>query len=1168
MLFAKLKLNSFIVTLAYLIVYPFNYSIAQCTNFQTDQYDSFEYQTDCPFILPNTTYQSTPMTSPTYGPSRTGARHLYLNFVDNYTGPVFSRPYTVCVGEVYRITFYHKDAWGGLNNVTFNIYDANDALLATENVQYSGANWNQWISPELTASTSILRLEIVNNLTDGSDNDMTVDDMSLEICSTPEHKNLMSCNMTGPTNLFELFSNAVPQNGTWSGPSNLDNGYLGTYNPLTGVNGLYTYSPNNSTCASNQSTVMVTGITSIDLGPDQAHCNVQPITLDAGPGYDMYEWSTGANTQQITVTTTGTYIINARKLGENLVQHGDFQGGTTLLANNFTSSYVPGTGGTWGLLSNPGQFAISTSPSNTHNNFSFCQDHTGGNGNMFIANGSSTPNTTVWQQTINIEPNQDYLFSYWAMNVVNNNNVSNLQLFINGQPIGNTNATSPISCQWSQVNDTWNSGSATQAVLSIVNQSTAEDGNDFALDDIYFAPYCLVTDTITISFASNSLQLTNNTTICSGDSLNLIATANNPIPTNYTYHWSFTNSTDSIQTVAPLTTTTFSVFATGEDGCTTPTKTVTISVLERPNPNAGLDTTICLADTIYLNGTIATNLNGRFWSHIAQGFTVNPTISYTPNVSSLSPKVAVNQPGIYQFVLSEQNAVCGIYRDTVQITVSENTQIVSTTNPLCFGLNTGSITIDNPDGESFSFDNETTWIASNAVNNLTAGTYNVWSTNQFGCKASNEVTITQPDQLQITVSNDSTICQNGTANLIATTPATNASIFHWQHTENVEGTQIVQPNATTSYVVFAEDLNNCFSDTLTINITVLDPLSAMISDTTAICIGDATTITVSQFAGGIAPFNIQWSTGENSVGITHQIDVNPEQTTSYTVTLSDACESTPITLTTQVIVAELPKPMISAPIVELCEEAFFEIFDSTDPNFRATNQWYISNGQTYTNLESITTDVLKAGNYTISLTVTSPQGCTATETFNNYLTVHPNPIADFYWNPSPVTMFSTSVNFTNNSQLAASYSWNFTDGDPSTSVLEHPKVNFPEGQTGEYPVELIAISEFGCRDTTEKVVIVLPDVIIFVPNSFTPDGDEYNQTWRITIEGIDKYEFSVEVYNRWGEKIWESLDASIGWDGTYKGSVIQSGTCTWIVRAKDLHNDRKYTWNGHVNILR
>lgn len=1166
--FAKLKFNSLYFTFVYLLAFASNFTHAQCTNFQNDQFDSFEYLTDCPYILPNTTYQTTPMPSPTYGPSRTGARHLYLNFVDNYTGPVFSRPYTVCIGEVYRISFYHKDAWGGFNNVTFNIYDGNDNLLSSNNVTWNGTNWNLWTSPEFLTTTTLLRLEIVNNLADGSNNDMTIDDMSLQICSTAEHKNLMMCSLSGTTNLFDLFSNNVPQNGVWSGPSNLTNGYLGTFDPLLGAPGLYTYASSGSTCTNNNSSVMVTGINPIDLGPDQSHCTVQTVTLDAGPGFNTYNWSTGATTQQISVSTSGTYIINARKLGENLVQHGDFQGGTTLLANNFTSSYVPGTGGTWGLLSNPGQFAISTSPSNTHNNFSFCQDHTGGNGNMYIANGSSTPNTLVWQQTINIEPNQDYLFSYWAMNVVNNNNVSNLQLFINGQPIGNTNATSPISCQWSQVNDTWNSGSATQAVLSIVNQSTAEDGNDFALDDIYFAPYCLVSDTITLTFAAHTLQLTNNVTICEGDSVDLIATASNPIPIDYTYHWNFTASADSIQAVAPTTATTYTVYATSADGCDTPTRTVTVNVSIRPNPNAGLDTTVCLNDVILLNGTISTNLNGRFWSHQAQGFAAPPTIAYTPNTSSLTPSVVVNQPGVYHFILNEQNSICGVFRDTVVITVSQNTHQVSSTDLLCYGIPTGSITIDNSEGFEYSFDNQVTWVQSNAATNLPAGYYTVWSRNQFGCKDSSDITISQPDQLAINVSNDSTICENGTASLNASTPGVTNSLFHWQHTNDTESVQLVQPTTTTTYFVVAEDENSCLSDTLPITITVLDPLSAQLTDTLTICFGDNATLLVNQLSGGISPYNFTWTHGEIGSGLTNQIIVNPTETTSYTVTISDNCESTPITLQTQVIVAALPQPMINAPMVELCEEAVFQIFDVTDPNFSETNQWLITNGQTFTNTESITTDPLEAGSYSITLTVTSSDGCTASTTFNNYLTVHPKPLADFFWNPSPVTMFSTNVNFTNNSELGESYVWTFADGNPTTSTVKDPKVIFPEGQTGEYTVELITISQFGCRDTIEKVVIVLPDVIIYVPNSFTPDGDEYNQTWNVVIDGIDKYDFIVEVYNRWGEKIWESHDSSIGWDGTYRGSIVQAGTCTWVVRAKDLHNDRKYTWNGHLNILR
>jgi gliding motility-associated-like protein len=115
---------------------------------------------------------------------------------------------------------------------------------------------------------------------------------------------------------------------------------------------------------------------------------------------------------------------------------------------------------------------------------------------------------------------------------------------------------------------------------------------------------------------------------------------------------------------------------------------------------------------------------------------------------------------------------------------------------------------------------------------------------------------------------------------------------------------------------------------------------------------------------------------------------------------------------------------------------------------------------------------------------------------------------------------------------------------------------------------LITTSDYGCIDTMEQVVIVLPEVIIYAPNTFTPDGDEHNQAWGIYIEGVDIFDFQLLIYNRWGELIWENNDPFVKWDGTYNGSIVPQGTYTWKASARDFMTDNKYEFKGHINLLR
>jgi gliding motility-associated-like protein len=244
------------------------------------------------------------------------------------------------------------------------------------------------------------------------------------------------------------------------------------------------------------------------------------------------------------------------------------------------------------------------------------------------------------------------------------------------------------------------------------------------------------------------------------------------------------------------------------------------------------------------------------------------------------------------------------------------------------------------------------------------------------------------------------------------------------------------------------------------------------------------------------------------------------------------------------------------------------VFNATDPNMVENLYWQVSNGQVFVDQESIITNPLEAGNYTIQLIVTSPQGCVDSATFVNYLTVYPQPVANFNYSPNPVTMFSTQVQLNNYSTGGSTYEWFIQDGSPAYSQEENVLTVLPDGQTGDYNTLLIATSEFGCIDSLERLVVVVPEIILYAPNTFTPDGDEHNQHWRVFIEGIDIYNFKLTIYNRWGELIFESNNPEETWDGSYNGKLVQEGAYTWFIEAKDRISDNKFTFNGHLNLLK
>jgi gliding motility-associated-like protein len=250
-----------------------------------------------------------------------------------------------------------------------------------------------------------------------------------------------------------------------------------------------------------------------------------------------------------------------------------------------------------------------------------------------------------------------------------------------------------------------------------------------------------------------------------------------------------------------------------------------------------------------------------------------------------------------------------------------------------------------------------------------------------------------------------------------------------------------------------------------------------------------------------------------------------------------------------------------------CVPAIFTFSNDTDPSVTDDYFWYFSNGETVMNLTDFEMEFTNAGQYDVQLVVVSPDGCIDSLTRNNYLTAYPKPKANFTYLPTPVTVLNTAVFFQNYSQGAVDFDWYFEKGSPSFSWEENPTTVFPEGEIGEYEVELIVTSQYGCKDTALAIVPVVPEVILYAPNTFTPDGDGFNNVWRVFISGISMDNFDLEIYNRWGELLWDSHNPDAAWDGTYDGKLVEQGTYVWKMRAMDMFTDEKFEWNGHVNVL-
>jgi gliding motility-associated-like protein len=162
------------------------------------------------------------------------------------------------------------------------------------------------------------------------------------------------------------------------------------------------------------------------------------------------------------------------------------------------------------------------------------------------------------------------------------------------------------------------------------------------------------------------------------------------------------------------------------------------------------------------------------------------------------------------------------------------------------------------------------------------------------------------------------------------------------------------------------------------------------------------------------------------------------------------------------------------------------------------------------------------------------------------------------------------VEFTNNSIYADYYNWEFGDNSVNSAVTD-PIHQFPNEAPGQYLVTLWSYSANGmCLDSVSQLIIIDDVIIFYVPNIFTPDGDDYNETFKpIFTSGYDKYDYHLTIFNRWGEIVFESYDTEYGWNGNYgDGGLVQDGVYIWQIDFKETMSDKRHIKRGHVTVLK
>jgi gliding motility-associated-like protein len=211
--------------------------------------------------------------------------------------------------------------------------------------------------------------------------------------------------------------------------------------------------------------------------------------------------------------------------------------------------------------------------------------------------------------------------------------------------------------------------------------------------------------------------------------------------------------------------------------------------------------------------------------------------------------------------------------------------------------------------------------------------------------------------------------------------------------------------------------------------------------------------------------------------------------------------------------------------------------------------WDFGDGQSST-LQNPPHTYEASGTYNVTLTVTSNNGCENSITVPNIVTVYPGPIAEFQPDPAQASILQPEFNFTNLTTGGLSYQWTFGDGSASSSQFE-PFHAYAD--TGTYMVTLYVVNSYGCRDTVQHPVRVLPEFEWWIPNAFSPNEDGVNDGFN--VKGISIVDVKLSIFNRWGDQIFFSEGRNNrDWDGSIVGesNKAQDGTYVYQVRVQDV----------------
>lgn len=270
------------------------------------------------------------------------------------------------------------------------------------------------------------------------------------------------------------------------------------------------------------------------------------------------------------------------------------------------------------------------------------------------------------------------------------------------------------------------------------------------------------------------------------------------------------------------------------------------------------------------------------------------------------------------------------------------------------------------------------------------------------------------------------------------------------------------------------------------------------------------------------------------------------------------------TFTDTIRVIPKPQAKINNLPGKLCDPATVGFSNGSKSDLPLNYYWTFSNGDTSTKFEPSTV-FSPAGDYAATLIIETTMICKDTSMYQVFpIKVYPKPEAAFEVSPKETSIFEPVIKVKSKVTNENSYSANFDFGDGNNEQFlqgTHAYTTY-----GTYTITQILSNFYGCLDTSYEQIKILPEFRFWIPNAFSPDGNELNDVFMPITFGISNYTF--EIFDRWGHRVFLTHNTKEGWDGTFKNKACQQDIYTWKVTYRNSENDEFEKKLGHVMLLR